>query len=51
MGNAGALAHGMTEAPLTLEQSLSGMLDKIDKGTHENSSGKFMTFDGEKPSW
>jgi norsolorinic acid ketoreductase len=51
MGNAGALACGMKQAPLTLEPSITGMLDKIDSATRENSSGKFVTFNGEKPSW
>jgi len=51
MGNAGALAHGMAEAPLTLEESLTGMLSKIDGATRENASGKLVTFNGEEPSW
>jgi norsolorinic acid ketoreductase len=51
MGNAGALAHGMTEAPLTLEESLNGMVSKIDGATREIASGKLFSFDGEQPSW
>ena len=33
MGNAGALAHGMTEAPTTIVECVDGIVDKIDNST------------------
>lgn len=51
MGNAGAVASGMKEAPLTLGPSISGMLDKIDNATRENASGKFLSYDGGSFGW
>jgi len=51
MGNAGAEAHGMTEAPVEVEDGVKGIVSQIDKATRENSSGKFITFDGAEPSW
>jgi norsolorinic acid ketoreductase len=47
MGNAGALANGLTEAPVTLEASMNGMVFEIDNATKEGTPGKFVSFDGE----
>ncbi|KAJ7607688.1 hypothetical protein FB45DRAFT_763940 [Roridomyces roridus] len=44
MGNAGAVANGMEKAPDTLEESISGLLRKIDGATKEGTSGKFLNF-------
>ncbi|RDW61497.1 aflatoxin biosynthesis ketoreductase nor-1-like protein [Coleophoma crateriformis] len=50
-GNAGAAAVGMDAAPVTLEQSVTGMLDKIDNATREETSGTFQSFDETKYAW
>lgn len=51
MGNEGAKAHGMTEAPTTIETSVDGIIDKIDNATRSHTSGTFVSFDGEKYPW
>jgi len=50
MGNAGAKWAGMEKAPLTLEQSVSGMMKVIDGATKE-TSGKHMRYDGSNSKW
>ncbi|KAJ4387611.1 hypothetical protein N0V93_008207 [Gnomoniopsis smithogilvyi] len=45
-GNATAQVLGMTNAPLTLEESVTGLLEAIDGATKEKTSGKFLNFDG-----
>jgi norsolorinic acid ketoreductase len=51
MGNAGAVANGLAEAPTTLETSVDGMVDKIDNATREQTSGKFISYDGNNYPW
>jgi len=51
MGNAGAVAAGMAEAPVTLKQSVDGILVKIDTATREHTSGTFESFDDTRYSW
>ncbi|PQE23360.1 hypothetical protein CJF32_00009410 [Rutstroemia sp. NJR-2017a WRK4] len=51
MGNAGAAASGLEEAPVKLEDSVKGMLGKIDNATREETSGTFQSFDDEKYPW
>lgn len=51
MGNAGAHASGMSEAPVTLKESVDGILDKIDNATREETSGTFQSFDDKKFNW
>ncbi len=71
MGNAGAKAFGMKEAPVTLKDSVQGIVDKvrivrpmptilyanviaqlqIDGASRENTSGKFLAFDGGEIAW
>lgn len=51
MGNAGALANGLTEAPVTIKASVDGMMSKIDNATRDSTSGKFVSFDGEHINW
>lgn len=51
MGNAGAKANGLEEAPTSVEECVSGMIDKIDNATREKTSGKFMSYDGQHINW
>jgi len=51
MGNAGALAHGMKEAPTPIVESVDGIVDKIDNSTREKTSGTFVSYDGTKYPW
>jgi norsolorinic acid ketoreductase len=51
MGNQGALANGLTEAPTTVEESADGIIDKIENSTREKTSGTFVSYDGEKYPW
>ncbi|KAF2219982.1 hypothetical protein BDZ85DRAFT_267915 [Elsinoe ampelina] len=51
MGNAGAVASGMEAAPTTLQDSVAGILQKIDQATRESSGGKFLSFDETAFSW
>jgi len=46
MGNAGAKVAGMDQAPLTLEQSVTGIMKLLDDSTRDTHSGKF--WDAEK---
>jgi norsolorinic acid ketoreductase len=45
MGNSGAVANGLTEAPTTIQESVDGIIDKIDNATREETSGKFISLD------
>jgi len=51
MGTYGAEAHGLTEAPVEVQDGVNGIISKIDQATRENSSGKFMDYDGKELSW
>jgi len=51
MGNAGAEANGMTEAPVALKDCIEGMVTQIDGSSREKSSGKFVAFDGSSLPW
>ncbi|KAJ7776784.1 hypothetical protein DFH07DRAFT_978881 [Mycena maculata] len=44
MGNVGAVANGLPSAPVTVEDSVAGILSRIDRATKEKSSGKFWNF-------
>ncbi|KAJ7644539.1 hypothetical protein FB45DRAFT_975958 [Roridomyces roridus] len=44
MGNQGALANGLAEAPETLEDSVNGILARVDQATSKELSGKFWNF-------
>ncbi|KAJ6490026.1 hypothetical protein C8R45DRAFT_826601, partial [Mycena sanguinolenta] len=44
MGNMGAVANGLPQAPVTVEDSVVGILTRIDGATKENSSGRFWNF-------
>ncbi|THY27703.1 hypothetical protein D6C99_10638 [Aureobasidium pullulans] len=51
MGNHGAEVVGMERAPVTLDQSVEAMLEKIDSATREDISGTFQSFDDTKREW
>jgi norsolorinic acid ketoreductase len=51
MGNAGAKANGLEEAPTTLEECVNGMIEKIDGATREATSGTYVSFDGQFIPW
>ncbi|KAJ6507769.1 hypothetical protein C8R47DRAFT_1208805 [Mycena vitilis] len=44
MGNAGAVANGLPAAPVTLEDSVTGIMSRIDGATVEKTSGRFWNF-------
>ncbi|KAJ6545467.1 hypothetical protein B0H19DRAFT_1075774 [Mycena capillaripes] len=44
MGNMGAVASGMPQAPVTVEDSVAGILSRVDGATKEKSSGRFWNF-------
>ncbi|KAF8179347.1 hypothetical protein K438DRAFT_1843211 [Mycena galopus ATCC 62051] len=44
MGNTGAASIGMLEAPVSVEESVGGILARIDGATKEKSSGRFWNF-------
>jgi len=44
LGNAAASTKGMPQAPVSLDDSLAGILARIDGATKEKSSGRFLTF-------
>ncbi|RDL35067.1 NAD(P)-binding Rossmann-fold containing protein [Venustampulla echinocandica] len=51
MGTFGAKSHGMEDAPVTLEQSVEGMLKKFDGATREKTSGTFQSYDEATFAW
>ena len=52
MGNSVAKVVGMDEAPMTLEQSVTGILKIVDPATRETHSGKFWNAeDGKELPW
>ncbi|KAJ7612573.1 hypothetical protein FB45DRAFT_990379 [Roridomyces roridus] len=44
MGNGGARAFGMEQAPVAVGDSVKGILNRIDGATREKSSGKFFNY-------
>ncbi|KAJ7084533.1 hypothetical protein B0H15DRAFT_989198 [Mycena belliarum] len=44
MGNVGAEPNGMSAAPVTVDDSVQGILSRIDGATKEKSSGRFWNF-------
>ncbi|KAJ6545466.1 hypothetical protein B0H19DRAFT_1308046 [Mycena capillaripes] len=44
MGNMGAVASGMPQAPVKVEDSVAGILSRVDGATKEKSSGRFWNF-------
>lgn len=51
MGNNAATGVGMEEAPVSLQDGVNGIIDKLDKSTREETSGTFISFDGEHVAW
>ncbi|THV64601.1 NAD(P)-binding protein [Aureobasidium pullulans] len=51
MGNHGAEVVGMERAPVSLEQSVEAMIEKIDSATRGDTSGTFQSFDDTKRDW
>ena len=51
MGAAGAAAMGMERAPVDVEDSVQGMLEKIDNATRAETSGTLQSFDETKYPW
>jgi len=51
MGNDGAVANGLEEAPVTLKDSIDGMVSKIDVATRAETSGNFISFDSQSIAW
>ncbi|KAJ6450087.1 hypothetical protein C8R45DRAFT_1128329 [Mycena sanguinolenta] len=44
MGNFGAVNNGLPQAPVTVEDSVTGILSRIDGATKEKSSGRFWNY-------
>ncbi|GAA6013459.1 hypothetical protein JCM10207_008856 [Rhodosporidiobolus poonsookiae] len=51
MGNSGAQAMGLKEAPVTLDDSVAGILKLADESTLESHSGRFWDYTGESLPW
>ncbi|KAI5211463.1 hypothetical protein AUEXF2481DRAFT_76477 [Aureobasidium subglaciale EXF-2481] len=51
MGNHGAESVGMEIAPVSLDQSVEAILEKIDNATRDETSGTFQSFDNTKRQW
>jgi len=51
MGNKGAHANGLAEAPTTIQVSVDGIVAQIDAATREYTSGNFISFDGNSYPW
>ncbi|THW76213.1 NAD(P)-binding protein [Aureobasidium pullulans] len=51
IGNHGAEVVGMERAPVSLEQSVEAMIEKIDSATRVDTSGTFRSFDDTKREW
>ena len=51
MGNKGAKSAGMEQAPVKVEDSVAGLLEKVDGATREKTSGTFQSYDDMKFNW
>jgi norsolorinic acid ketoreductase len=51
MGWFAANSNGVKEVPVTIDQSVSGLLAQIDGATKEETSGSFVGFDGKVVPW
>ena len=51
MGNTAAVGVNMEEAPTPLEEGVEGIIRQLDKATRQETSGKFVAFDGEINPW
>jgi len=50
-GNAGAKANGMEQAPMTLADSVKGIVKLVDEATRDTHGGKFFGVEGEEIPW
>jgi NAD(P)-dependent dehydrogenase (short-subunit alcohol dehydrogenase family) len=51
MGNTGAQAFGMGEAPIKVEDSCSQMVPLIEGTTKESHGGKLWNYEGDQMTW
>ncbi|KAJ5817046.1 hypothetical protein N7447_009279 [Penicillium robsamsonii] len=51
MGNRGAQYGGLAEAPVTIAESVEGIIEQIKVSTKSTNSGKFMQFNGGTLPW
>ncbi|ETI23156.1 hypothetical protein G647_04953 [Cladophialophora carrionii CBS 160.54] len=51
LGNHAARGVGMAAAPVSVQDGVNGMIERIDRATREGSSGKFLSFNGEEIPW
>ena len=51
MGNRGARAFGMAEAPVRVEDSVGGMYEVLTKGSKVEYGGKCVLYTGEVQEW
>jgi norsolorinic acid ketoreductase len=51
MGNSAAVGAGMEEAPTPLEEGVEGIVKQLDKATREETSRKFVSFNGDIIPW
>jgi len=51
MGNKAAVVAGKEKAPLTVQESVAGMIKVIDNATKEKESGLHMRYDGSVSKW
>ncbi|BGP20137.1 hypothetical protein JCM10213_000778 [Rhodosporidiobolus nylandii] len=51
MGNLGAQHFGIEKAPVTVEDSVAGILKLADEATRETHGGKFLSYTGDAVPW
>ena len=51
MGNQSARLSELTEAPVTFMDSADTVISKIDNAAREETSGKVLCYDDERPPW
>jgi len=51
MGNGGAKAAGLEQAPVTVNDSVTGILSVIDKAERTTHGGKYLQYDGTELPW
>ncbi|GAW14936.1 hypothetical protein ANO14919_043420 [Xylariales sp. No.14919] len=51
MGNLGASLVGIEQAPVTIKESVSGMVSIIDKANKQETAGKLWEYTGEQLTW
>ena len=51
MGNLGAEAFGLEKAAITVQESVTGMIEVIDAATRKTHGGKLWAYDGREVPW